>query len=215
MGDVTTVSALATGAAMLLAPLGFSRLGWAGAASFTPAAMISLGWAFFGASAWAGFAAASARPPPGLLTGLAVGGAAVYIFEKAAKFALFKPAEEMVYLGLDEAARVRGKAAVDVCATQVGKAGGSLFQQSLLLAFGSLGAALPALAACHTACVSGWLWAVASLRPSMESRADLQPIRAPPKKDAAAAAAVSAVHVAPAVAAPGAVPPESVAPAPA
>ena len=52
---------------------------------------------------------------------------------------------------------------MDVAATQVGKAGGSLFQQALLVAFGGLGGALPALAACHTACVSLWIWAVSSL----------------------------------------------------
>ena len=50
-----------------------------------------------------------------------------------------------------------------MAATQMGKAGGSLFQQALLVAFGGLGGALPALAACHTACVSLWIWAVSSL----------------------------------------------------
>jgi hypothetical protein len=65
--------------------------------------------------------------------------------------------------GLSQEARTQGKAAVDVAATQMGKAGGSLFQQALLVAFGSLGGALPALAACHTACVSLWIWAVSSL----------------------------------------------------
>ena len=45
----------------------------------------------------------------------------------------------------------------------MGKAGGSLFQQALLVAFGGLGGALPALMACHTACVSLWIWAVSSL----------------------------------------------------
>ena len=69
----------------------------------------------------------------------------------------------MVATGLSQEARTQGKAAVDVAATQMGKAGGSLFQQALLVAFGGLGGALPALAACHTACVSLWIWAVSSL----------------------------------------------------
>jgi AAA family ATP:ADP antiporter len=164
MGDVATVSAIATGGAMLLAPALFRRLGWAGAAAATPWAMMLLGWAFFGSSIWASFGAAAGAPLPAvLLHALVLGGAAMYIFEKAAKFSLFKPAEEMVYLALDDASRTQGKAAVDVCATQVGKAGGSIFQQGLLVAFGGLGGALPALAICHTACVSAWIWAVASL----------------------------------------------------
>lgn len=163
MGNVATLSACATGGAMLLAPALFRRLGWAGAASFTPYCMIALGWAFFAASIWGGVAAASVAPPAGLLRALVLGGACVYVFEKASKFSLFKPAEEMVYLRLSAHERTQGKAAVDVCATQMGKAGGSLFQQALLLAFGSLAAALPALAACHTACVSAWVYAVATL----------------------------------------------------
>jgi AAA family ATP:ADP antiporter len=36
---------------------------------------------------------------PGLLSALVLGGAFLYVFEKAAKFSLFKPAEEMVYIG--------------------------------------------------------------------------------------------------------------------
>lgn len=87
----------------------------------------------------------------------------MYVFEKASKFALLKPAEEMVYLGLSEQQRTNGKAAVDVCATQVGKAGGSLFQQGLLMGFGSLAAAMPALLATHTSMVALWLHAVFSL----------------------------------------------------
>jgi len=163
MGDVATISACATGAAMLAAPMLFRKLGWAGAAAFTPWCMIAMGWAFFGASIAGGFGAASGGPPLAMLHKLVMGGALVYVFEKASKFSLFKPAEEMVYLGLSQEARTQGKAAVDVCATQVGKAGGSIFQQGLLVAFGSLARALPALALCHTACVTAWIFAVSSL----------------------------------------------------
>lgn len=39
----------------------------------------------------------------------------------------------MVYLSLDARARLNGKAAVDVLGAQLGKSGGSLLQQALLL----------------------------------------------------------------------------------
>ena len=179
MGNMATLSACATGLAMLLAPSLFKRLGWAGTAAITPLCMIGLGWAFFGGSVWGSLAGASLTPPPGLLRGLVLGGAVVYVFEKASKFSLFKPAEEMVYLRLSARERTQGKAAVDVCATQVGKSGGSLFQQLLLVVFGSLAAALPALAVCHTLCVSTWLWAVAQLS---KLHADRHPRCAIPQK---------------------------------
>lgn len=46
-------------------------------------------------------------------------GALLYVFGKGAKFSLFKPAEEMVYITLDEDGRTRGKAAIDVVGSQV------------------------------------------------------------------------------------------------
>ena len=58
------------------------------------------------------------------------------IFGKGAKFSMFKPAEEMVYIGLDEESRTKGKAAIDVVGAQSGKSLGSVLQQALLLATG-------------------------------------------------------------------------------
>lgn len=50
---------------------------------------------------------------------IVIGGALLYVFGKGAKFSLFKPAEEMVYITLDEDGRTRGKAAIDVVGAQV------------------------------------------------------------------------------------------------
>ncbi len=51
------------------------------------------------------------------------------MFAKGAKFSMFKPAEEMVYIGLDEESRTKGKAAIDVAGAQTGKSIGSVLQQ--------------------------------------------------------------------------------------
>lgn len=56
-------------------------------------------------------------------------GALLYVFSKGAKFSLFKPAEEMVYIGLDKEGRTKGKAAIDVVGAQTGKSTGSFLQQ--------------------------------------------------------------------------------------
>ena len=165
MGDVATVSAVATFAAMLAAPSIFRRLGWTGAASVTPYCMIVLGWLFFGLSiaAGAGVGASFGLSHASVLNVLVAGGAAVYVFEKAAKFSLFKPAEEVIYLGSSPEVKTQGKAAVDVCATQLGKAGGSIFQQAIVVAFGSLARAFHILALAHTTCCVIWLAAVGAL----------------------------------------------------
>lgn len=81
-----------------------------------------------------------------LLLLLQVAGAALYVLTRSAKFSLFKPAEEMVYLSLDARARLNGKAAVDVLGAQFGKSSGSMLQQALLvLTAGSAMASLPVM----------------------------------------------------------------------
>ena len=70
---------------------------------------------------------------PQALKHLVLAGAALYVFLRGAKFALFKPAEEMVYIQLDRESKTTGKAAIDVVGAQVGKTGGSLLQQGLLI----------------------------------------------------------------------------------
>ena len=74
------------------------------------------------------------------------GGAALYVFSKSAKFSLFKPAEEMVYISLDEEGRTKGKAAIDVVGSQAGKSSGSILQQVLLvLSSGAIATSLPSM----------------------------------------------------------------------
>ena len=51
------------------------------------------------------------------------------VFGRGAKFSMFKPAEEMVYIGLDSESRTKGKAAIDVVGAQTGKSLGAIVQQ--------------------------------------------------------------------------------------
>ena len=84
-------------------------------------------------------------------------GAVMYVLTRAAKFSLFKPAEEMVYLSLDSRARLNGKAAVDVLGAQIGKSGGSVLQQALLiLTAGSAMRSLPIMASVFV--FIAWQW---------------------------------------------------------
>lgn len=55
--------------------------------------------------------------------------ARVQVFGRGAKFSMFKPAEEMVYIGLDTESRTKGKAAIDVVGAQTGKSLGAIVQQ--------------------------------------------------------------------------------------
>lgn len=75
----------------------------------------------FGHAVAAGGAAAAGPAGVALLQALVIFGALLYVFGRGAKFSLFKPAEEMVYITLDEDGRTRGKAAIDVVGAQVCK----------------------------------------------------------------------------------------------
>lgn len=171
MGDVQTYSGMVTGIFMVAAPFLFKNLGWKGTLSVTPKTVIALGWVFFGTSIYAlrhGQLAQSSA----ILPWLVLGGAVIYIVERAAKFSLFKPAEEMVYITLDEDSRTKGKAAVDVLGAQIGKTGGSFMQQGLIFAYGSIIGALPVLVCCHSAIAICWLVAVNALAARRASQLD-------------------------------------------
>jgi len=69
----------------------------------------------------------------------------------------------MAYIPLDEDTKVKGKAAVDVVCNPLGKSGGALIQQVLILGFGSLANSTPYLGVILLATVISWLYAARSL----------------------------------------------------
>ena len=73
------------------------------------------------------------------------------------RYALFDPCKEMAFIPLSPEEKTKGKAAIDVIGNPLGKSGGSLIQQVLLLSLGSLAAATPYLGGILGVVVIMWL----------------------------------------------------------
>jgi AAA family ATP:ADP antiporter len=134
------------------------RLGWGFAAKLTPIVLFITGLFFFAFMIFRdqamGYVAMIGTSP--LMLAVLVG-AAQNILSKSCKYSLFDPTKEMAYIPLDNESKVKGKAAIDVVGARLGKSGGSLIQQGLIVAFGSLAAITPYLAAILFVIIAIWL----------------------------------------------------------
>lgn len=140
------------------------RFGWGTAALITPVVLLITGAIFFALVLFrdnlGGVILALGTTP--LMLAVVVG-MTQNIMSKSAKYSLFDPTKEMAYIPLDQEQKVKGKAAIDVVGARLGKSGGSLIQQGLLVVFGTIGAMTPYLAVVLGAIVVAWIIAAKAL----------------------------------------------------
>ena len=169
MGGFSSATGISTLFMMLFGRFVFKRWGWGTAAMITPSVLLVTGVAFFAlcltGNAFAPALAAFGTTP--LMLAVLVGGVQ-NIVSKAAKYSLFDPCKEMAYIPLDAEQKTKGKAAVDVIGGPLGKSGGSLIQQALIVAVGSLAASTPYLAVILGAIIVAWIGAARSLAGQFE-----------------------------------------------
>jgi AAA family ATP:ADP antiporter len=164
MGAFSAATGSVTLFMMLLGRWIFKTLGWGFAALVTPSVIAVTGGLFFGlllfAPQLAPFTAWLGVTPLFLAV---IVGALQNIFSKSAKYSLFDPCKEMAYIPLDAEQKTKGKAAVDVIGGPLGKSGGSLIQQVLIVTVGSLALSTPYLAAVLGVIILAWMGAARSL----------------------------------------------------
>lgn len=165
MGYFSTVTGFVTILMMLFVGGNLiRRKGWGFAAMITPVVLLITGVAFFAFVLFRdymmGYLAALGTSPLMLAV---LFGAAQNIMSKSSKYSLFDPTKEMAYIPLDQEAKVKGKAAIDVVGARLGKSGGSFIQQGLLVALGSISAITPYVAIILFFIIGAWLVAVRSL----------------------------------------------------
>ncbi len=140
------------------------RFGWGVGAMITPVVLLITGVGFFSfvifRDALTAFISVLGTTPLMLAV---LFGTAQNIMSKSAKYSLFDPTKEMAYIPLDQESKVKGKAAIDVVGARLGKSGGSLVQQGLIIALGSLAAITPYIAVILFLIIGAWIYASKSL----------------------------------------------------
>ena len=165
MGGFSMMTATATILMMLFVGGNvIRRFGWGVGALVTPVVLLITGIGFFSSVMFrdqlAGFIAMMGTSPLMLAV---IFGTAQNFFSKSAKYSLFDPTKEMAYIPLDQESKVKGKAAIDVVGARLGKAGGSVIQQVLIVGFGSLAAITPYIAAILFGIIFAWIYAARKL----------------------------------------------------
>lgn len=141
-------------------------LGWKVGALATPVTMAILGIPFF-SCIFMGL-----DSPARLRLAVTVG-TIQSLLSKTSKYALFDPTTQMAYIPLDEESKVKGKAAIDVLGSRLGKSGGSLIQQGLVFFCGSILEAAPAVAVIFYAVLFTWTSAATRLSSMFIARTEV------------------------------------------
>lgn len=164
MGDFSTATGAVTFTMMIISRWIFSRFGWGMAALITPTVLLATGVLFFSLVLFSGpLEPALATLGLSPLYAAVLVGAAQNIFSKSSKYSLFDPCKEMAYIPLDQETKTKGKAAIDVICNPLGKSGGALIQQFMIIGFGSLAASTPYLGLILLGIVGLWIFAAKDL----------------------------------------------------
>lgn len=165
MNNLMTVTSLLSSIMALLIARIMGRYGWTKTALITPAVIFitSAGFFFFtvfNQNLSESFLAVMGMSPLAIAV---LFGAAQNSLTKASKYSVFDATKEMAYIPLSHETKLKGKAAIDGVGSRLGKSGGSLIHQSLLMIFVTVSQAAPVVAIILFAAVIFWFYAVKEL----------------------------------------------------
>jgi AAA family ATP:ADP antiporter len=153
------------------------KFGWRYSAQLTPVLVGSTGVIFLSFILFKD-SLSSISPLFGLspLVFLAFFGAFQNVVSKVTKYAFFDPTKEMAYIPLDEEAKLKGKAAIDVVGSRLGKSGSSWIQVALidLVGTGSILSVTHILLPIIVAVTVFWIISVRSLSTKFEEKHEEQ-----------------------------------------
>ncbi|GKY90903.1 TLC ATP/ADP transporter [Mayamaea pseudoterrestris] len=152
MGNFSSAVGLSTCIVIFFGVHVIRILGWRIGAIATPAIMALLAAPFFGCILLG-------LDSPTRLSVAVLFGTIQSLLSKTFKYALFDPTTQMAYIPLDDESKVKGKAAIDVLGSRIGKSGGSLIQQGLVVFFGNIISAAPVVGVIFYTVLLTWIGA--------------------------------------------------------
>lgn len=167
MGNFSSAVGLATCIVIFFGVHVIRILGWRVGAVATPSIMALLAAPFF-ACILVGL------DSPAHLKAAVMLGTVQSLLSKTSKYALFDPTTQMAYIPLDKESKIKGKAAIDVLGSRIGKSGGSFIQQGLVFIFGNIINAAPAVLAIFYSVLITWFAAASRLSVLFQSRTEMK-----------------------------------------
>lgn len=166
MGTVMTwMSIIATAISIFVSGNFIRRFSWTASALVTPIITLIAGMAFFSfvlCDTW-GFSGISSVLGATPLVLSVMLGSFHNCVTRACKHTLFDATKEMSFIPLSSESRLKGKAAIDGVGSRLGKSGGSVIHQGLLLIFATVAASTPYVAAIFFFVVLIWILSARAL----------------------------------------------------
>jgi AAA family ATP:ADP antiporter len=156
-----------------------ARMGWTFTALITPAILLITGIGFFTFLifqehfSWGMLSYVGATP----LALVVFFGGVQNCLSKAAKYSVFDTTKEMAFIPLNHEVKLKGKAAIDGVGSRLGKSGGSLIHQGLIVFFGSLAFSAPYVAIILLIAIFFWILATKTLGREFNELAAVEPIQ--------------------------------------
>ena len=166
MGEVMTLMGIiATITAIFITGNVIRRFSWSTSAMIPPAITLLTGVGFFAFALLQNtgltWMAALIGSSPLVLSVML--GSLQNCLSRASKYTLFDATKEISFIPLSNESKLKGKAAIDGVGSRLGKSGGSVIHQGLLLIFSTVAASTPYVAAIFLVVVLVWVLAVSSL----------------------------------------------------
>lgn len=177
MGKLTSLYGVACVFSGVLLSL-LIRKGWMAAAIVTPLIMVLTGLPFFLFSLMDPqfMRFFSVEHHNVLLIGTSLGMLSV-VFSKSAKYTFFDATKEMAFVPLNDEQKYKGKAAIELIVSRLGKSGSSFIIQFLIFFFGSLSFALTWMAGIFLVVAALWMYSIYQLNKQYSKRAKVSPLK--------------------------------------